>query len=157
MMKLKTNIDAPAKHKRAIKGAADAFMATLSPAIHHPKGWSVNIVLANNATVHHLNKTYRGKDKPTNVLSFPTDPADPTLALQPNHPLGDIIFAHEVVEHEAKTAGIPYHHHLQHLTLHGLLHLLGYDHEVSDDEAELMASTEVFILKNLDIPNPYHQ
>ena len=154
-MKLKTFIDAPAAHKRAITAAVKAFTEALSPRVYHPKGWSVNIVMANNATIHQLNKTYRGKDKPTNVLSFPTDPADPTLQLQPQYPLGDIIFAHETLVHEAAEFGKPYTHHLQHLTVHGLLHLLGYDHALGGAEAELMETTEVFILKNLDIPNPY--
>lgn len=154
-MKLKSFIDAPAKHKRAITAAVTAFTAALSPRVFHKKGWSVNIIISDNTTIQQLNKTYRGKDKPTNVLSFPTDPADPTLALQPQYPLGDIIFAHETVQREAADAGRPYHHHLQHLTIHGLLHLLGYDHELGEAEAALMETTEVFILKNLDIPNPY--
>lgn len=154
-MKLKTFIDAPAPYKRAITAAVKAFTEALSPCHFHPKGCSVNFVLADDATIHQLNKTYRGKDRPTNVLSFPTDPADPTLALQPHYPLGDIIFAHETLQREAAAFGKSYTHHLQHLTVHGLLHLLGYDHELGPEEAELMAATEVFILKQLDIPNPY--
>lgn len=154
-MQLKTFIDAPAAQKRAITAAVKAFAAALSPCIHHPKGWSVNITLADDTTLRQLNKTYRGKDKPTNVLSFPTDPTDPTLALQPQYPLGDIIFAEETLAREATEYGKPYTHHLQHLTVHGLLHLLGYDHELSPAEATLMETTEIFILKNLDIPNPY--
>ena len=156
-MKLTTHIDAPATHERAITAAVKAFTEALSPCHYHPKGWSVNILLADDATIHKLNKTYRGKDKPTNVLSFPTDPADPTLQLQPQYPLGDIIFADETIQREADAAGKPYHHHLQHLTVHGLLHLLGYDHELGPDEAALMEAAEVFILKQLDIPNPYNE
>lgn len=157
MMKIKAYITAPPIHKRAIQAAVEAFAVCVSSTHGHPKGWGVNVVLADNATVHRLNKAYRGKDKPTNVLSFHTDPADPTLVLQPYYPLGDIIIAHEVVHDESLATGIPFQHHLQHLTVHGLLHLLGYDHELGDAEADLMEKVEIFILNKLDIPNPYDQ
>lgn len=100
-----------------------------------------------DAAVQRLNNDYRGFDKPTNVLSFPS--GDATGA----H-LGDIIFARETIEREAADLGIPLIHHVQHLTLHGLLHLIGYDHE-SDADADAMEALETRLLAELGVPDPY--
>ncbi len=109
------------------------------------------IALSDDATVRELNARYRGKDKPTNVLSFSApggfDDAGPVA-------LGDIVLAQETVEREAAEQGIALAHHLQHLVIHGLLHLLGFDHE-TEAEAEEMEGIEIEILAGLGIPNPY--
>lgn len=110
-----------------------------------------SIALASDARVRELNRTYRGKDKPTNVLSFPS--AHPIDASAPTY-LGDIILAAETLIREAAELGIPPAHHFQHLCVHGLLHLLGYDHESLTDAKE-MEGLETTILARLGIPDPY--
>lgn len=111
------------------------------------------IALSCDDSVKALNATYRGKDKPTNVLSFP---APATLPGAPGAPrfLGDVVLAAETVMREAQEIPVPAAHHLQHLVVHGLLHLLGFDHE-SDAEAERMEKLETTILARLGIDDPY--
>jgi len=116
--------------------------------------------LTDDAEVHHLNKQYRGIDKSTNVLSFagldqddpvfePTDDMTDVPIL-----LGDIIIAYETTCAEAKTENKSLSDHLSHLTVHGILHLLGYDHQ-SDFEAEIMEPLEISILATLGVSDPY--
>jgi probable rRNA maturation factor len=104
----------------------------------------VTVVLADDRFVHDLNKTYRGKDKATNILSF---------AGEGNH-LGDLVLALETIEREAEEQDKSFKDHVRHLLVHGTLHLLGYDHE-RKNEAERMEAMEVKILKNLGVTNPY--
>lgn len=112
----------------------------------------ISIVLSDNEHIRELNKHHRGMDKPTNVLSFPAarmkTPAG-TLRF-----LGDIVLAYETVAREAAEEAKPFENHLSHLVVHGVLHLLGYDHE-DDEEAETMESHERQILAKLGIPDPY--
>ncbi len=117
------------------------------------------VALATDAEVAELNATYRGKAKPTNVLSFPAPPlpgppvSGDSHAVGPRQ-LGDIILARETILREVEESGTPPVHHLQHLVLHGLLHLLGYDHE-TNAEAERMEALETAILASMGIPDPY--
>jgi probable rRNA maturation factor len=110
------------------------------------------IALSSDERVRALNLTYRGKDKPTNVLSFPA--GEDGLPPGSRRHLGDIVLAAETVAREAAAEGKPLHHHLQHLAVHGLLHLLGYDHETEAEAAE-MEALEVEILGQLGVPDPY--
>lgn len=97
-----------------------------------------------------LNNTYRGKDKPTNVLSFPADLPD-----EVNIPLlGDLVVCAQIVSDEANSQGKTIHVHWAHMVIHGTLHLLGYDHE-DDDDAHIMENLEISLLDSLGFPNPY--
>lgn len=97
-----------------------------------------------------LNADYRGKDKPTNVLSFPFE-APPGL---PVNILGDLAICAEVVAREAEEQNKQLAHHWAHMVIHGTLHLLGFDH-INDEDAEIMESLERELLARLDIPDPY--
>jgi probable rRNA maturation factor len=99
---------------------------------------------------HQLNHDYRGKDKPTNVLSFPFE-APPGMELDL---LGDLIICRQVVEKEAEEQNKPLLAHWAHMVVHGSLHLLGYDH-IEDDEAEEMESLETEIMQTMGFEDPY--
>jgi len=115
----------------------------------------VSVVLAGSSLVHQLNSSYRGKDKPTNVLSFPAC-VPQYLFEETGQPylLGDIILAFEIVFEEAKAQRKTLWDHTAHLLVHGTLHLLGYDHK-NEEEAEKMESLEKNILVRVGIANPY--
>jgi len=114
----------------------------------------LGIVLTDNSEQRALNRTWRGKDAPTNVLSFST--ADPAQKPPPGAPilLGDVVLACETVVREAAEQRKPLADHLSHLVVHGVLHLLGFDHE-SDSEAAIMEAREIEILAGLGVPAPY--
>ncbi len=114
-------------------------------------GQGIVILLTDDDSVQALNRDFRQKDYATNVLSFPS-PRDPIA--NPEGQIGDVALAYGVCAREAAEQGKPLAHHLQHLVAHGVLHLLGYDHE-SDDEAEAMEALEREILAGLDVPDPY--
>jgi len=107
----------------------------------------VTLLLTDDESVRELNAQFRDKDSSTNVLSFPAPP-------NPEDHLGDVALAYGVCAREAAEQGKPLSHHLQHLTVHGVLHLLGYDH-IGDDEAEVMEDLERAVLAGLGIPDPY--
>ncbi|TWG92405.1 putative rRNA maturation factor [Mesorhizobium sp. J18] len=131
---------------RAIHAAAREAGAAL------PEGAEVSIVFTDDAHIRGLNAEWRGKDKPTNVLSFPAGPTLPGSVQPPI--LGDIVLARETILREAQEQAKPVEDHLSHLVVHGFLHLLGYDHE-TDDEAEAMEALERQILQGLAIADPY--
>ncbi len=118
-------------------------------------GGEVSLVLTDDAAIRALNRTWRGKDAPTNVLSFPAPGAEAGTQ-PPSMPrmLGDIVIAYETVRREAAAERKPFEHHLAHLAVHGFLHLLGYDHE-TESEAESMERLERRILKGLGVSDPY--
>jgi probable rRNA maturation factor len=122
-------------------GAAEAALAD------EVEPGEISILLADDETVRDLNNRFRGKDTSTNVLSFP---AHETATGQ----LGDIVLAYGVCAREAVEQNKPLAAHLQHLVAHGVLHLLGYDHE-DDAEAEVMEDQERRILAGLGLPDPY--
>jgi probable rRNA maturation factor len=119
-----------------------------------PVDCEVAVILADDAEIRALNKQWRGIDRATNVLSFPA-PEAPAPADAP-HVLGDIVLAYEYLGREAALEDKAPLAHLAHLTVHGFLHLIGYDH-VGDDEAELMERLEARILATLGLPDPYAQ
>ncbi|MFC7049742.1 rRNA maturation RNase YbeY [Emcibacter nanhaiensis] len=122
----------------------------------------LSVLLTNDENIRVLNRDYRGKDKPTNVLSFPALSDEELDAWfhagqdLPDYPvsLGDIILALETVQNEAISSGKSLENHFCHLIVHGLLHLLGYDH-MNDAEAEEMEGLEKAILGTLGIDDPY--
>jgi probable rRNA maturation factor len=116
-------------------------------------GHEISFVLTDDKRMRALNRTYRGKDKPTNVLSFAALDADRPKAGMP-WLLGDVILAAGVITREAKAQRKKLDHHLSHLAVHGVLHLLGYDHE-ADKEAEAMEALEIAALAGMGIANPY--
>ena len=114
----------------------------------------VSVVLCNDEFIRQLNRDYRGKDKATNVLSFPqTDFCDKSALISPV-PFGDIILAYETIAREAEEQNKLLENHFAHLVVHGTLHLLGYDHE-QPEEAETMESIEISVLEQMGIENPY--
>lgn len=117
-----------------------------------PEGNEVEMTvrIVDEAESHELNLTYRGKDRPTNVLSFPFEcPDEVELPL-----LGDLVICRQVVEREASEQEKPLMAHWAHMVVHGCLHLLGYDH-IEDDEAEEMESLETQIMQGLGFDDPY--
>ena len=138
--------------------ARAAAQAALAGALPH--SWSerqsdieLSVVLTGDAEQRRLNHRYRGLDEPTNVLSFPNGeaagPARSALLL-----LGDVVLACETVAREATEQQKPFADHLRHLVIHGVLHLLGYDH-VEEGEARRMEALETAILRRLGVPDPY--
>ncbi|HEY0234156.1 MAG TPA: rRNA maturation RNase YbeY [Afipia sp.] len=141
--------EAPAIIQRAI--AAAAAMVEL------PGGTTeLAVLLTDDPGVQALNKTWRGIDAPTNVLSFPAVWRDEGSLETDGVPLmlGDIAIAYQTLRTEADSETKPFGNHLAHLTVHGFLHLLGYDH-TTDDEAEIMEGLETKILAQLGISDPY--
>ena len=110
-----------------------------------PAGAELSLMLTDDAEVRQLNARWRGKDKPTNVLSFPG--GDPVL-------LGDVVLALETVKREAAEQGKRFGDHLSHLVVHGVLHLIGYDH-VKTRDAAAMEALERRVLAGLGIADPY--
>lgn len=143
--------------------AEDAVKAAFSVSSHGalaeaPFTLSISIRLSDDGEVHELNRQWRDKDKPTNVLSFPMLETDELEALANTDDgevlLGDMILGYGVCASEAEEKGIPLARHASHLIVHGTLHLLGLDH-IDDAEAEHMEALEVKALASLGIANPY--
>lgn len=146
-----------------VSNCVDAVFAELK--LNH---YNVEIcfLFTNDEEVRVLNKTYRGIDKPTNVLSFPADNIDDIEsdcgdvcgcgddAVCNICILGSVALAYETVDRESSDGGISFDDHLRHLIVHSVLHLLGYDH-IGEAEAEQMESLEIKILKSLNVANPY--
>jgi probable rRNA maturation factor len=114
----------------------------------------VGVRLVDDRTVQALNREWRGKDKPTNVLSFPM--GDPAPVADVDFPwlIGDIVMSYDTVNKEAERDGKPMAHHVAHLATHAALHLIGHDHE-HEAQAEAMEAMEVALLAGLGIPDPY--
>lgn len=112
----------------------------------------LSLVFTNDDSIQEINAEWRGKDKPTNVLSFPAFPLEP--GGMPGPMLGDIVVARETVEREAVDLDKTFDDHLTHLLVHGFLHLFGYDH-MEKDEAEEMEAVETRILAGLGLSDPY--
>ncbi|MCL7743889.1 rRNA maturation RNase YbeY [Guyparkeria hydrothermalis] len=131
--------------------------STLAALPDGPEGGEVTIRYVEPEESRSLNAQFRGKDRPTNVLSFPAseDPAAVTVLPGSTLPyLGDLVICPEVVEREAAEQGKSRRAHHAHMVVHGILHLLGYDH-LTPDEAEQMELIEIRVLSSLNYPDPY--
>ncbi|MGV6840507.1 MAG: rRNA maturation RNase YbeY [Planktomarina sp.] len=126
-----------------------------------PVDASVSVLATNDTEIAGLNAQFRGKAAPTNVLSWPSEDLSPdTPGANPRPPMdmeiGDIALAFETCQREAIEQGKNFEDHLTHLLLHGMLHLLGYDH-ITDADAEIMEAIEIKALANMGISNPYEE
>lgn len=137
--------------ERVIQTAATAAAGALG---NDASGRALSVRLASNADVQTLNKQYRGKDKPTNILSFESGEDAASWPKDEPLPLGDVILAFGVVQAEAADYGKKIESHLSHLIVHGVLHLAGYDHEDAQ-AADEMEALEIQVLAGLGIENPY--
>ncbi len=129
----------------------------VEPALGNPR-LTASVLFTVDEEVHALNREWRTKDGPTNVLSFPMIPRDELVALaQDGGPemLGDLALAYETCEREARAKGIALEHHAAHLLVHGLLHLAGHDHVGSDAKADAMEAIEIAALAKMGIADPY--
>lgn len=115
----------------------------------------IGIACVDNDESHKLNLEYRQKDKPTNVLSFPSDIPEEVLPLLDAWPMGDLVICIPVVLQEAIDQSKTPIEHFTHMLVHGVLHLMGYDHETSEADAEEMEALEIKILAKLGFDNPY--
>ena len=148
-----TDGDAEALCRAAVRAVAGAL-----PGLDLA-GWELGIALTGDPGIRALNRDYRGIDRPTNVLSFPLDRPAPGCGASkrgglPAGLLGDIVLSGETLRREAESTGRPPADRLTHLVIHGMLHLLGYDHETLSDAAR-MEGLEIAILAGLGVANPY--
>jgi probable rRNA maturation factor len=140
-----------------IEAAARAALAGTCPEL--PANTIVSVLLADDATLRELNRVWRGQDKPTNVLSFPATETRAGAVPERDFAgvpleLGDIALAFETCRQEAQVLSKPLADHVAHLAVHGVLHLLGYDH-IEDADAAVMMNLETVVLARLGIPDPY--
>lgn len=141
----------------ALAERATEAVAEDVPALANPR-LTASLLFTNDEEVHQLNREWREKDKPTNVLSFPMLTPEELRELAPEGPpemLGDLALAYETCAREAADKGVALEDHAAHLLVHGLLHLAGYDHETSEADAEEMEALEVKILARLGVADPY--
>ncbi len=129
--------------------AVAAALARARPAL--AAGAEMTVILTDDDHIRSLNRRFRKKDRPTNVLSFP---AGPPVGGRLGPLLGDVVLARETVSDEAEERGVSIADHAIHLVVHGFLHLIGYDHETAE-EAVVMEGLETFIMQDLGLPDPY--
>ena len=157
-MRLEIDVEGwPGRDWPELASKAARAAAAVEPALANPR-LEASILFTSDAEVHELNRGWREKDKPTNVLSFPMLERAELLELAPEGApvlLGDIALAHETCAREADEKGRSLHEHASHLVIHGLLHLAGRDHEISPHDAEEMEALEVKALAQLGIADPY--
>ncbi len=145
-----SNMPPESKLKSTLVAIGDNFFERgLFEQTHFKDFAELSLRLVDAEEIQQLNKTYRGKNKPTNVLSFPVG-----QGFNPEHLLGDLVICAEIVADEAHSANLALEAHWTHMLVHGVLHLLGFDHE-SNDQAEEMEGLEVALLEQLGFSSPY--
>lgn len=150
MIKIETNIFEENKWDDFdIENMADIAVNLIEESHEFSSDKEVSIVFTNNDKVHELNKDYRNKDKSTNILTFAfnDDGSD-------NYMLGELFLAFDVIANEATEQNKSFYDHCMHILIHGVLHLIGYDH-IEDCDAEEMESLEIELLSKINIENPY--
>lgn len=149
--------DWPSGHWDRLAARAASAAGEGEPLLAHPR-LLASLLFTSDAEVHALNREWRDRDKPTNVLSFPMLEREELGSLILDGPpvmLGDIALAYETCAREAADKGVSLEDHAAHLMVHGLLHLAGHDHVDSDEQAEAMEALETAILAKLGIADPY--
>ena len=142
-------------NKRITNGLNLPYFADIENELWHQKPKTLDIYITDSTEGCELNLEARGKNYPTNILSYPSEMPVNIIELMPTLPLGELIICHEVVVREAAEQDKTMAQHISHLVTHGVLHVLGFDHELGQAEQDEMESFEIEILATLNIPNPY--
>ncbi len=142
-------------NKRITNGLNLPYFADIENELWHQKPKTLDIYITDGTEGCELNLEARGKNYPTNILSYPSEMPVNIIELMPTLPLGELIICHEVVVREAAEQDKTMAQHISHLVTHGVLHVLGFDHELGQAEQDEMESFEIEILATLNIPNPY--
>ena len=141
--------------ERMNTGLVLPYFADIDNAVWAEKTKGLDIYITDAVEGRELNVEARGKDYATNILSYPSEMPASIIELMPTLPLGELIICHEVVVSEAAEQDKTIAQHISHLLVHGILHLLGFDHELGQVEQDEMESFEIKILAQLKLPNPY--
>jgi len=141
--------------KRINTGMTLPYFADISHEQWQQKPKALDIYITDEAEGRELNLEARGKNYATNILSYPSEMPANIIELMPTLPLGELIICHEVMVREAAEQNKNVAQHISHLLIHGMLHLLGFDHELGQTEQDEMESFEIEILAGLNLPNPY--
>ena len=131
------------------------YFADIDAEIWQEKSKALDIYITDEVEGRELNLEARGKDYATNILSYPSDLPAAIIGLMPTLPLGELVICHAVVVREAAEQNKTVNQHISHLLIHGVLHLLGFDHELGQAEQDEMECFEIDILAGLALPNPY--
>ena len=131
------------------------YYADIDAEIWQEKSKALDIYITDGVEGRELNLEARGKDYATNILSYPSDLPAAIIGLMPTLPLGELVICHAVVVREAAEQNKTVNQHISHLLIHGVLHLLGFDHELGQAEQDEMERFEIDILAGLALPNPY--
>lgn len=137
------------------KGLSLPYFADIDPELWQEKSKELDIYITDEIEGQALNLEARGKDYATNILSYPSDLPAAIIELMPTLPLGELVICHDVIVREAAEQEKTIAQHISHLLIHGVLHLLGFDHELGQAEQDEMERFEIEILAGLGLPNPY--
>ena len=140
---------------RINNGLTLPYFADIDPELWQEKSKTLDIYITDDVEGRALNLEARGKDYATNILSYPSELPAAVIELMPTLPLGELIICHEVMVREAAEQDKTVAQHISHLLVHGVLHLLGFDHELGQAEQDEMEYFEINILAGLNLPNPY--
>ena len=140
---------------RIKNGLTLPYYADIDAEIWQEKSKALDIYITDEVEGRELNLEARGKDYATNILSYPSDLPAAIIGLMPTLPLGELVICHAVVVREAAEQNKTVNQHISHLLVHGVLHLLGFDHELGQAEQDEMERFEIDILAELALPNPY--
>ena len=142
-------------NERMPQGLTLPYFEDIDPERWQSKTKALDIYITDEIEGQALNLEARDKDYATNILSYPSDLPIAIIELMPTLPLGELVICHDVMVREAEEQNKAVHQHISHLLIHGVLHLLGFDHELGQAEQDEMERFEIDILANLDLPNPY--